>query len=133
MIPRCHPLPLSGITLAVLDGTEPSKYRESLKISLEIARISSPDPHKRIAIVRETLHPDGKTTSFGMTARVLGMAKTTVTEHYIRYLAERRYGLRPRGPPHRLTRAIEEAITVKAIESFEDKMACTYSFLNRSG
>jgi hypothetical protein len=54
------------------------------------------------------------------------MAKATVAEHYTRYVAERRDGPRPSGRPRQLTRAIEEAITVKAIASFESKMACTY-------
>jgi hypothetical protein len=93
---------------------------------LEISSLSSPDLRKQIAIVRETLYPDGWPASFGMIARLLMMAKATVAEYYTRYVAERRDGPRPPGGPRRLTRAIEEAITVKVIASFESKMACIY-------
>jgi hypothetical protein len=62
-----------------------------------------------------------------MITRVLEMAKVTIAEHYTRHLAERRDGLRPPGRPRRLTRNIKEAITVKTIESFKNKITCTYS------
>jgi hypothetical protein len=77
------------MALVILDDIEPSKYRESLEASLEISSLSSPDLRKQIAIIRETLHPDGGPTSFGMIARLLVMAKATVAEHYTRYVAER--------------------------------------------
>jgi hypothetical protein len=53
---------------AILDGLEPSEYRESLETSLEISNRSCLDLRKPIAIIRETLHPDGRPTSFGMIA-----------------------------------------------------------------
>jgi hypothetical protein len=56
-------------------------------------------------------------------------AKVTLAEDYTCYVAERRDGPRPPGRPRRLKRAIEEAINVKAIASYESKMACTYSNL----
>jgi hypothetical protein len=56
MFVRRPPLSLSGMALAILDGIEPSKYRESLETSLEISILSSPDLRKQIAIIRETLH-----------------------------------------------------------------------------
>jgi hypothetical protein len=74
------------MTLAVLDGIELSEYREPLETSLEVATISSSDLRKQFAIIRETLYHDGKATSFGMIVRVLGVTKTTITEHYTRYL-----------------------------------------------
>jgi hypothetical protein len=61
--------------------------------------------------------------SFRMIIRVLGMAKATVAEHYTRYLAEQCSGLLLPGRLRRLTKAI----TVMAIESFENKITCTYS------
>jgi hypothetical protein len=66
MIARRPPIPLSGISLAALDGIEPSECRKSLERSLEIASISSPDLHKQIAVIRETLHLDDNPTSFGI-------------------------------------------------------------------
>jgi hypothetical protein len=117
------------MAIIFLHGTEPWEYREYIEISLVIASISSPDLRKQTAIIRQTLHPDGKPTSSGMIARVLGMAKPTTTEHSTRDLTERRYSVGPTGRRHRLTKTIEEAITVKAIESSENKVACTYSDL----
>jgi DNA-binding IclR family transcriptional regulator len=60
MIARHLPLPLSGMTLAVLDGIEPSEYRESLETSLEIASTSSHDLRKQIATIRETSRRQAK-------------------------------------------------------------------------
>jgi hypothetical protein len=88
MIAGRPPLHLSSMTLAVLDSTEPSDYRESLEISLEIVSISSPDLPQQTTIIRETVHPDGKPTLFAMIAIVLGMVKSTVAEHYTRYFGE---------------------------------------------
>jgi hypothetical protein len=76
------------MALAILDGIEPSEYRESLETSLEISSLSSPDLRKQIAIVRETLYPDGWPASFGMITRLLMMTKATVAEYYTRYVAE---------------------------------------------
>jgi hypothetical protein len=63
--------------------------------------------------MRKILRPGGKSTSFGIIARLLGLAKATVAEHYTRYLAEQCYGLRTLGRPRRLPRVIEEAMAVK--------------------
>jgi hypothetical protein len=84
MTVQCPPRPLSGLSLAVLNGTEPSEYRESLETSLETARMSSPDLPQQTAITRETVHPDGKATPFAMISIVLGRAKSTVAEQYTR-------------------------------------------------
>jgi hypothetical protein len=59
MFARQPALPLSGMAFVILDGIEPSEYRESLENSLEISSLSSPDLRKQIAIIRETLHSDG--------------------------------------------------------------------------
>jgi hypothetical protein len=87
---------LSGMVSPSLMAFNPA-YREFLERSLGIASISSPDLRQSIAIIREMVHPDGKPTSFGMIARMLGMAKATVAEHYTRSLAGPRYGLWPTG------------------------------------
>jgi hypothetical protein len=83
--------------LAVLDGIVPSEYGEPHEPSLDIASLSSSDLPKQITIIRETRHPNGKPTSFGMIARVLEMTKVTVADHYARCLAERCDGLRSSG------------------------------------
>jgi hypothetical protein len=133
MIARHSPLPLSGMALAVLDGIEPSEYRESLETSLEIASRPSPDLRKQITIIQETLHPDIKPKFFGMLAIVVGMAKATSAEHDTRYLAEPRSGRRPPSWPHRLRKALKNVITIDAIDSFGNKMACTFSDLAEFG
>jgi hypothetical protein len=46
MFARPPLLPLSGMALAILGGTEPPEYRESLETSLEISSLSSPDLRK---------------------------------------------------------------------------------------
>jgi hypothetical protein len=117
------------MAFAILDGIEPAEYRKSLEKSLEISSLSSPDLRKQIAIIRATVHSDGRPSSFGMIPRLFMTAKVTVAEHYTCYVAERRDGPRPPGRPRRLKRAIEEVITVKAIASYESKVASTYSNL----
>jgi hypothetical protein len=57
-----------------------------------------------------------------MISRVLGMAKATVAEHYIFYLAEQRYGLRPPGRPRRLRRTVEGG-SVEAVLKLHSKTA----------
>jgi hypothetical protein len=129
MAARCQPLPLTEMDISILHLMQPLQYRESLETSLEISSLLSPDLRKQIAILRKTCHLDGKPTSFGIISQILRMAKATVAEHSGRYLAERRHGPRPPGRPSKFTRAIEEAIVVKAIDRFDSKTACAYSDL----
>jgi hypothetical protein len=51
MTARHPPVPFSGLVLSVLDDIEPSEYRESLKTSLEIASMLSPELRKQIVII----------------------------------------------------------------------------------
>jgi hypothetical protein len=79
----------------IMTGLAGQSFAESLETSLVTAGISSPDLHRQVAIIRETLHSGGKPTTFGMIARVIGMAQATVAELYTHHLAEQRCGLRP--------------------------------------
>jgi hypothetical protein len=115
--------------LVILDGIHPLGYRETLETSLEISIISSPDLCKQITIIRETMYPDGRPTSFGILSRLLRMAKATIAEHSTCYPGERRYDLRLPCRPRELTRVREEAICVKAIETLNEEMTGTYSDL----
>jgi hypothetical protein len=52
------------MNLTLLDSIRPSDYCESLEEALEISAIAARDFRKQIAIIRETLRPDGHPTSF---------------------------------------------------------------------
>jgi hypothetical protein len=113
----------------LLNAVSDPNDKESLQISLELSLLSASDLRKQIAILRETIQPNGQLASFGLTVRFLGITKTTVSEHYCIYLGERAHRPGPPGHPRKLTRPMEEAITVKATECYETHVACIYSRL----
>jgi hypothetical protein len=52
------------MNLTLLDSIRPSDYCESLKEALKISAIAAPDFRKQIAIIHDTVRPDGHLTSF---------------------------------------------------------------------
>jgi hypothetical protein len=87
----------------LLDAVPDPDDKESLQMSLELSVLSASDLRKQIAIIRETVQPNGKFTSFRPTARFLGMTKASTWTHYYRYLSERSHSPRPPGRPRKLT------------------------------
>jgi hypothetical protein len=124
---RRLPVPIAVVNFGLLNAVPDSYSQESLQMSVELSVLSASDLRKQIAITRETVQPNGKLTSFGLTARFLGMTKATVSEHYYRYLGERTHGPRPRGRQRKFIRAMEEAIIVNATECYEMHVAYVYS------
>jgi hypothetical protein len=89
---RRTPVPLAQMNLTLLDSIRPSDSYESLEEALEISAIAAADFRKQIAIIHETLRPDGHPTSFGGISRLLGSVKATFASHYYRYLEEQKHG-----------------------------------------
>jgi hypothetical protein len=76
------------MNLTLLDSIRPSDYHESLEEALEISAIAASGFRKQIAIISETLRPDGHPTSFCWISRLLSSVKATIASHYYRYLEE---------------------------------------------
>jgi hypothetical protein len=123
---RRSPVPIAVVDFGVLDAVSDPDDKESLQMSLDLSVLSASDLRKPIAIIRETVQPNGKLTSFGLTAHFLGRIKAAVSEQYYRYLGEQAHDPRPPGHSRKLAQAMEEAITVKATEYYETRVACVY-------